>query len=152
MDRTSILAKRTITVEAVDVPEWERTVHVKSLSAIERVRFYDAIERIEESPERSTRIGMLLIVFSVCGEDLLPIFQEDDVDALCEQDGELMNRLCGVANRVNRIGAESAGEKKSGGKPVDREPALLDAAGLAERISALAPDAGSSCDHAGGAG
>ena len=111
MDRNSILASKTIVTEPVEVSPWGGTVYIKSLNGVERVQFYEQVGRLakdgEDGPERTTRIALLLVIFALCDEHGNRILQPEDVDELAKHNGELLNGLCAVANRLNKIGDDA---------------------------------------------
>jgi hypothetical protein len=108
MTREQILASTTIQSEAVDVPKWGGTVYLKTLNSAQRVEFFGLVEPIKDNP---TKVGMLLVVHCLFDDQGHRILQPEDADSLLEnQSGELMNRLCAIANRLNGIG-DGAAEK-----------------------------------------
>jgi hypothetical protein len=86
-------------VEAVDVPEWGGTVHLKVLSVAQLVAFMEAKDKLnvfEHFP--------LLISMSACDEAGNLLFGPDDLVALKEQGFEVLRRLGQAALKLNRIG------------------------------------------------
>jgi hypothetical protein len=112
MNREEILKTKTVKTESVDVPEWGGTLFVHSLNGLERVKFFDrdVAEKLgEESP---ARMGIMLLIHCLRDEQGQHIFLPEDAAQLEEQDGQLVNRLCAIANRVNGIGQDAADAAK----------------------------------------
>jgi hypothetical protein len=114
MNREQILATDTVRTEAVAVPEWGGTFHVRGMSVVEMARFHRAMDAEDAAAQSPARVGVRLLIACVCDDQGRPVFRPEDAEALERQGGALIDRLCVVANRVNGIGPEAreAAEKK----------------------------------------
>ena len=105
LSREQILAVMDLKIEAVHVPEWDGTVYVRNMTskqrdAFERSRFKmvgDKVEMISENTRAS------LLAASLCDEQGNPLFSMQDVEALGNKNGAVMDRLFDVAQRLSGL-------------------------------------------------
>lgn len=140
LTRDQILAARDWKIEAVEVPEWGGTVHVRSMSGRDR-REWEAIvtdalvAARAEGDASETGVGRRMVVQNIdldmlrrclCDEEGVLLFTADDVEALRERNLEVVERLIEVAARLS-------GVSQSGGSDV------LNAAGNSSGEAETAP-------------
>ena len=103
--RESILAAKDTTIVAVEVPEWECTVHVRSLSGSERDRFDAAViaRKGKDGKVRPDGLRALLVSIAACDETGERIFADADVDALCGKSASALIRLWDAAAEINGL-------------------------------------------------
>lgn len=104
LDRSAILAASDRKVEAVDVPEWNGRVFVRSLTAGDRSAWAAAMR------DDADRAGLLMIARAVCDADGVRIFGDDDLDALAEKSTAAIDRLVDAVLRVNGMRPEQIEE------------------------------------------
>ena len=83
----------------VEVPEWETTVYVRTMTGLEQDRF-----EVFAKEEGGLNVRAALLVASVCDEDGQPVFVAEDIPALGEKSGAALDRLVEVAMRLSGIG------------------------------------------------
>jgi hypothetical protein len=113
LTRDQILAAVDMKIEAVDVPEWGGTVHVRSLKGCERDLFeasrYQIKGREVELIHENTRAKLLAV--SLCDEAGAVLFSERDVVALGEKNASALDRVYEVAMRLSGLRAKDAEAK-----------------------------------------
>jgi len=114
LGREQIFGSKDVTHEEVDCPEWGGKVLVRAMTTAERARFDDAVSH-EKNGSKSYR--QLAAVFGVTDkEDGEFVFSLADIAKLGEKSCAPMDRICDVVIRINRIGVEDDGKKKSSGE------------------------------------
>ncbi len=96
--RDSILDKNDLPREAVAIPEWGETVHVRTMSARER----DAFET-DHAKVGAANLRARLAVFTVCHEAGELVFDAADADALGAKSCAALDRIAQVALKLNKI-------------------------------------------------
>lgn len=99
--RSLILEADDLAVEAVEVPEWGCTVHVRQMSGDEAVRYYQAIRGDVIDPAAARNA---LLAICLCDEGGARIFADGDAAHLGRKSAAVIGRLHDVAVRVNRLG------------------------------------------------
>jgi hypothetical protein len=89
------------TVE-VDVPEWNGSVTIRSLSAEEAIDFH------ERSKTDKSKAAIRLLVICIIGDDGKPLFSEADVDALRKKSLKAINRIQDAALELNGLNKKDA--------------------------------------------
>lgn len=101
--------------EEVEVPEWDCTVTVQSLSALERERILGQMTSYDEDGEREIKLehsSARLVVMSVIDPDTgARVFTDKDINALSNSDGGPIERITEVARRLSRLDAETKKRK-----------------------------------------
>jgi len=98
LTRDQILAASDRPIEAVDVPEWGGTVHVKTMSGSQRDRF-----EAEFTKDRGKDIRARLAAYALCDEAGNGLFSEADIKALGEKSTAALQRVFDVALRLNAV-------------------------------------------------
>jgi hypothetical protein len=89
----------------VSVPEWDAEIHVKSWSGSERVK----VQSLQKSDELLARV----VALSACDEAGVRLFSDEDVNALQEKNGAVLERVALAALQHNGIGKEAIAEAKN---------------------------------------
>jgi hypothetical protein len=105
LNRDTILQANDLPMEAVEVPEWGGTVHIKTMSGTERDRFDAAIIKRGKSDDTFDTRGLRVdvVVLTACDENGNLLFTDDDKPALSKKSGAVLDRLCNVARKLNGI-------------------------------------------------
>lgn len=110
LTREQILAAIDVKIEAVDVPEWNGAVYVRNLSGKARDAFESSRYRLTdpgtgkqkvELNQNNTRAALLSA--SICDEAGVLQFNVNDIDALGEKNGAVLDRLFDVAQRLSGL-------------------------------------------------
>lgn len=80
--KDKILQANDTLLEAVHVPEWDCTVHVRGLMASELNAFLEIGKRQNNKEISETRAQLELLVMCVVDENNHRIFDQSDIDAL----------------------------------------------------------------------
>lgn len=109
LDRDTILSKTALKREVVDVPEWGGTIHVRELTAGERTRYEvgmsdmvqgeqtDPIKKVQRFIDMRARIASMACV----NEDGSRMFKDDDITALNQLSGNVLDRISSVVLRLS---------------------------------------------------
>ncbi len=112
LDKRSILACADRKVLPVEVPEWGGTVHLRTLSLGEGLRFQ--AERKALGDDAGDQVVPLLLGYSLCDEDGSPLFRGDDAKQLEDKNPAVLGRLFALALELVRGGKEPETEEERG--------------------------------------
>ncbi|MDK1039666.1 MAG: hypothetical protein QGD91_12275 [Actinomycetota bacterium] len=109
--RDKILNADDITVEPVDIPEWDVTVAVKGLTVGEQRRFLKTVRKRTGTPQDTPEIDtdkMQIQLFIACVYDpddmKTPMFEQADAQALQAKSARAMLRVFKVAAKLSGLG------------------------------------------------
>jgi hypothetical protein len=114
LTRDQILNHDDLQRERVEVPEWSGEVYVRTMTGSER----DAYEMRMVADRESGGVAGIhdiratLAALTVCSEDGAPIFSLADIEALGRKSCAALDRVCEVAQRLNRLTAADIEELK----------------------------------------
>jgi hypothetical protein len=120
LDRETILAKRNLKRETVEIPEWNGTILVRELSGAERARyeagFSDTVQgealTIEAKSKRLENMRAKIVVLAAINEDGTHIFHDDDVGEVNELSGAALDRIFSAVMRLSGYGKEEIDKAK----------------------------------------
>lgn len=101
--KDKIFANDKLIVEAVEVPEWDVTVYVRTISGTERDAF-EAASLVKKGKTRETNLQNLrarMVVLCSCNEDGTPVFHPNEVDRVGALNARALDRVFTVAQRLN---------------------------------------------------
>ena len=105
-----ILAKQDKEFENVDVPEWGGTVRIAAMSGTDRDRWELSMMQADDTSERGFKMNfdaysrVRLVALCLVDDDFQRVFVTDEqVKALGQKSGAIMDRLYGIAQRVNGL-------------------------------------------------
>lgn len=109
--RDTILQAQDIQQETVRVPEWETSVIVRGLNALERDDFEASWFTEDEKPKRNlANVRARLCVRCIVDESGSRVFSDADADALGKKSGKAMDRVYAVASKLSGLGAKDVEE------------------------------------------
>ena len=105
LTRDAILGADDLETEEVEVPEWDGTVWVRTLTGKERDRFEaDCIAKrngqLESADVNLDNVRARLVVLACVDSKGESLFTPEDVDALGRKSGAALNRVFVVAQRM----------------------------------------------------
>lgn len=106
LTRKQILQAQDMKFEDVDVPEWGDKVRVRVMRGADRDSLAAAIHNAA-GEINSSRYQVRLLVRCLVGENGVPLFTEEDLDALNEKSTSALDRLFAVADRLNGVGSKA---------------------------------------------
>lgn len=108
-----ILAKQDKEFEDVEIPEWGGTVRIAAMSGTDRDRWELSMMQADDKSERGFKMNfdaysrVRLVALCLVDDDFQRVFVTDEqVKALGQKSGAVMDRLYGVAQRVNGLSDE----------------------------------------------
>jgi len=110
MTRLDFLNAPDRCIEAVDVPEWHTTLHVRSLTLHERQQLQKAIKGVEKLGGDGT---IPVILACVSDENGNAIFHATDTEALENKNGMVLERLVRASLKVNGFDATAVEQAKN---------------------------------------
>jgi hypothetical protein len=112
LTRDDILKTNDLPIEAVDVPEWGGTVYVRTISGRERDDFEESMltGKGKNRQVNTRNIRAKLCALCLCDVNGVPLFGNEDVDALGQKSAAALDRLFTVATRLNGISKEDVEE------------------------------------------
>ncbi|MGC4031481.1 MAG: phage tail assembly chaperone [Tepidisphaeraceae bacterium] len=112
LNAESILASADLPTESVEVPEWNGTVYVRTMSGTDRDAFEASMIDTKKPAENGKPAGNLknirarLCVLTVCDQNGNRLFTDDQADALGAKSSKALDRVFEVAQRLNGLGAK----------------------------------------------
>lgn len=100
--RDAIIAAGDLPVAAVECPEWGGTVHVRMMTAGERMAFFDIASAKQSEMQAQAR----LCAFTLCDADGTRMFGNDDGPLLAAKSAVVVGRVAQAAWDLNELGAE----------------------------------------------
>jgi hypothetical protein len=108
-----ILKANDIKIEAVEVPEWGGTVHVRQFSAAVRDQFDALISSGDGDEPDLTNVRGRVLALSVCDPDGKPLFTLEQAEALGAKSDAAIARVYDAAAKLNKLRkSDHDGEKK----------------------------------------
>jgi hypothetical protein len=115
LQRGEILAAADLPREFVRTPEWaggdpEAGVWIQAFNGATRARFVRHIQAAAKDQEQDAEIPLArerLIAFTAVDEQGGLLFSEDDIPELAKRNDKVLERLAGVARRLNTLGAQA---------------------------------------------
>lgn len=108
-----ILAKQDKDFEDVEVPEWGGMVRIAAMSGTDRDRWELSMMQADDKSERGFKMNfdaysrVRLVALCLVDDDFQRVFVTDEqVKVLGQKSGAVMDRLYGVAQRVNGLSDE----------------------------------------------
>jgi len=111
--REKILAADDLPTHAVECPEWNCTLYVRTMTGTERDGYEGDVMGRQGSGTASMRLDGLkayLVVLTVVDEDGARVFEESDLDKVQQKSSKVINRLADVALSVNGLTADDVEE------------------------------------------
>lgn len=121
LGRDAILKASALRTEEVSVPEWGGSVLVRELRGRERDEFEASVlvQRGGQMVTDSANVRAKLAARAIVGEDLEPLFTQQDVYALGELSAAALDRVWEAATRLSGLNPAQVEEmaKNSGSGP-----------------------------------
>lgn len=95
-----ICGKQDLEIEKVEVPEWGGDVFIRTLTAAERDQFDTSVYR-QEGIKNYDNLRARYLCLCLCDEHGVRIFDDRDAEKLGTKSGKVMDRLFGIAQRIN---------------------------------------------------
>lgn len=110
LTRADILGAKDEAFEDVDVREWEGVVRIRRLTGAERDLYERSLFRENPKVMNWDNVRARLVALTAVGEDGEPLFTAQDVAALGEKSGAVLDRLFDVARRLSGLRKEDVEE------------------------------------------
>lgn len=103
--RQTILDTKDLPVEAVEVPEWNMTVYVRSMTGYERDVYEGDLLDKRDAPikERMKNLRSSLVVLCTVDENGERIFKDEDKEAVGKKSARALNRILSAAQHLNAL-------------------------------------------------
>lgn len=106
LSRDAILTVNDLKIsDPIEVPEWGGVVHVRGMTAAEKVSLYEPL-RTDDKDAGKVFIAALL-VRTICDETGARLFGDDDTVLLNSKSSAAIERLFVEAQRINALGADA---------------------------------------------
>jgi hypothetical protein len=113
LTRDQILEASDLKTEAVDVPEWNGRVLVRTMTGADRDAFDASMMTVGADGKRSTDITNMrakLVAMTAVDESGNRLFTANDVVILATKSAAALERVADAAQRLNGIGAKAEEE------------------------------------------
>jgi len=114
LTRDQILMCDDLPRETVQVPEWGGDVQVRTMTGTDRDAFEASLIGKDSGKEsRLENVRARLVSLTLCDEGGVRLFTDDDIAALGHKSAKALDRVFGVAQRLNGIGADQVDAAKN---------------------------------------
>ena len=114
LTRDQILQSDDLPRERVSVPEWGGEVLVRTMTGADRDAFEASLVSRDGGKEgRLDNVRARLVALALCDEAGQRIFADADIAALGAKSARALDRVFGVAQRLNGIGADQVEAAKN---------------------------------------
>jgi hypothetical protein len=132
LDRDTILSKTALKRETVEIPEWGGNILVRELTAGERTRYEvgmsDMVQGEQTDPAKKVQrfidMRARIAAMACLNEDGSRMFRDDDVAALNQLSGNVLDRISTVVLRLS--GYTMAEQEKLKKSSLDNGDSTLD--------------------------
>ena len=107
--RELILAANDRPLRAVEVPEWGCTVYLRPLNGNGRVNLLRAL-----ASNKNDAVYGDALVYAICDADGNAVFTKDDIAALNDKNGQVLERLADELVKASGAGPGAIDEAKNG--------------------------------------
>ena len=108
LNKNQILKAEDLTTETVKVPEWGGEVNVRTMTGTERDKFETSLidSKGKDISRNTANLRAKLLALCIVDKDGKRIFNDKEVDDLGGKSAKALDRLFGVAQKLNGIGEE----------------------------------------------
>jgi hypothetical protein len=106
MTKDDIFSIRDFRTEAVEIPEWNKTLHVRTFSGATRARIANLWKQYEKE-NRIADLGIHFVLLSTCDEHGTLLFTEADYDKVAALNANALDKLSSAAIRINGLGDDA---------------------------------------------
>jgi hypothetical protein len=105
LNRQQILAARDISTRVIEVPEWGGEVRIRGLNGAERVKIAQRSMDANGQVSSENALDLMILIPALCliDDDDRPMFTEDDVAALSEKNGDVLQRIMSAVLELSDI-------------------------------------------------
>ncbi len=119
LTREAILAMKDLPEKEIEVPEWDGSVRIRSLTLSERFRWLKLQTENEGDYGAVLRLASLpMITWAVIDETGKPLFREEDVAALEQRNPDAIQRLHAEILKISGIGGTDIEVAEKNSEPV----------------------------------
>jgi len=108
--RTKILDLDDSVKEPVNVPEWDVTLEVRSITGKQRNELYEGTTTPKGEVDLTKVYGNLLVAAVFDPKTGKPVFKKGDAAKVMEKSGSAIEKLLNVAQRLGGLGARAIEE------------------------------------------
>ncbi len=110
--RDSILTADDLPRESLEVPEWGQTLHVRTLTGVEREDFENVVQAASTGKGGMDLRGLKikLVTLTLCTEDGELLFDSTDQLLLNGKSASAIDRIFQVSQRLSGLSSEDADE------------------------------------------
>lgn len=104
LTKEDILQARDVKIEQVDVPEWNGSVFVRSITAAERGQIEEAAAKFKESKGKDSFARTFTVKFAslaICDEEGKRLFDDKDIALLQQKNAAAIARIAEAAQRLS---------------------------------------------------
>ena len=111
LTRGEILDAADLARELVEIPEWQGSVYVQSITGFERDAFESRCIAARKNGKLDTKLlKAQLVILSLYDEDGSRIFNENDINGLNAKSGSVIDRLFNIAQTLSGLSDDDVDE------------------------------------------
>ena len=111
LTRGEILDAADLARELVEIPEWQGSVYVQSITGFERDAFGSRCIAARKNGKLDTKLlKAQLVILSLYDEDGSRIFNENDINGLNAKSGSVIDRLFNIAQTLSGLSDDDVEE------------------------------------------
>lgn len=109
--KNKIISTADIKTAPVEVPEWDCTLFVKTLTGTERAAFFRKAEECRKN-HAETDVVVHLVILTACDEHGVRLFNDADFAALSEKNVFAIDRVATAAGKLNGFDRDAVEDAK----------------------------------------
>jgi hypothetical protein len=115
LNRDSIIGAVDFGIKEHEVPEWGGTVYLRKWSAKDRNAYIAKSVSVDENGghvnyENVFDSVVWAVAMSLCDENGIRLFADNEIDILAQKNGDVMQKLCEEVYRLNGLASNSIEE------------------------------------------
>lgn len=130
LTREQIDSAIDLKTKIIDVPEWGGQVQIKELSALERTNFREILLADDEKRQKGEDAPPFycrLLLLTLCGADLQPLYSEGDWKKLWSKSAEVLERLWNASEELSALTPKKVDAEGSVVEPSAADKAIEEA-------------------------
>jgi hypothetical protein len=126
LTKEQILSANDLPTQVVNVPEWNGSVIVKTMTGLERDSFEESMLKADKKSIAYVGSKSRLCVRCIVDDSGKRIFSDEDAEALGKKSAPAINRIYDVAARINGINKEDIDELEKNSETGQNDDSISD--------------------------
>ncbi len=130
LNKQDILQVKDAVIELVEVPEWNGSVYVRSISAAERGLIEEGAAKFKENKGKADSFARTYTVkmasLAICDENGVRLFEDKDIALLQQKNAAPISRIAEIASRLSGFSKQDLEELEKNSSEAQPADSLSD--------------------------